>query len=281
MKAKAVGFVTILFILMGSDANAAGRIPYQTQMQHIARGDWRPEILLAANETVLLPIKQLEGSSGVPIYLKLYAPVKNLKFVMFRGIPPDIKFSSGFMTDKNWLVSIDDLERTALISTQNTIEPVTFEVLYFRDSKQKPIARGLIIVNFNEHAPVEGGLVHEETQDQPGTSTTSINIDDKMDLPSNIPAISSEQEDSDLEQARDFLRNGDISSARRILEFLASQGSGKGARLLAETYDPAYLQELTTAGLLPDIERARQWYKRAEELGDDQAAKRLSILAGH
>jgi TPR repeat protein len=41
------------------------------------------------------------------------------------------------------------------------------------------------------------------------------------------------------------------------------------------------LKKLGLQGPTPDIEKARTWYKRAQELGSAAAPERLQLLAGH
>lgn len=279
MRTVAVTSATFLFILMMSDGVSARQIPYELKTNHDVYGNRLSGVRLAASEPVALPVKELEGAPGAPIDLELSLPAEDLKFVMFQSIPEGIKFSRGFLTNKNWFVAINDLSETTLVSTQDSTDPVVMEVFYFRDSKQQPIARGLIIVNFTKPERADREPT-SKSQDQLIDSKGTLSSENELDLPSSIPAVSPKQEAADLQQAKVFLRNGDISSARRILEFLASQGSAKGARALAETYDPAYLRDVTTAGLRPDVDRARKWYKRAAELGDNEAVSLLSALDG-
>jgi TPR repeat protein len=75
------------------------------------------------------------------------------------------------------------------------------------------------------------------------------------------------------------MQSGDIAAARLLFEELARKQSAKGARALAETYDPEVLKSVLIAGLRPDIEKAKKWYQRAAELGDGEAAARVSALS--
>ena len=82
-----------------------------------------------------------------------------------------------------------------------------------------------------------------------------------------------------MQRADGLLRNHDVTSARLIYEHLAKSGSAKAALAMGKTYDPAFLRTAGAAGLKPDVAKARTWYSRAAELGDQEAAKRLSELA--
>jgi hypothetical protein len=84
-----------------------------------------------------------------------------------------------------------------------------------------------------------------------------------------------------LERAFTLLGDGDVVSARMILEHLAKKGSGKGALALAQTYDPLYFQAMNTlGGPRPDAETALKWYGVAVRLGQEEARGRLSTLSG-
>lgn len=276
MNTVAVASAALILILTVSDASSARQISHEYKARQFAVNQRLVGIRLAADALIALPIKQIQGALGVPIDLELTPPAKDLKFVMFQAIPANIKFSHGFPANNNWYVSINNFEELTLMSTREATEPVAFEVFYFRDNKQL-VARGLVVINFVKTVSTEMA----SQQDPPKTAISGLVSEEEKNLPSKVPTISLKQESADLEQANLFLRNGDISSARRILEFLASQGSANGARALAETYDPGYLRNVVVTGLQPDVERAKHWYKRAAALGDSKAATRLSVLDGH
>jgi hypothetical protein len=77
-----------------------------------------------------------------------------------------------------------------------------------------------------------------------------------------------------------FLKDGDILSARLLLKRAASAGNAQAALKLGMTFDPVFLSERGVVGFAPDVEQARVWYERAEELGSTEASGRLERL-GH
>ncbi len=81
-----------------------------------------------------------------------------------------------------------------------------------------------------------------------------------------------------MERASYQMANGDGPGGRAVFEVLASHGSMRGAFALAETYDPAKLARHADWRLMPDIRLARQWYKKASELGSVSAYERLRDL---
>jgi TPR repeat protein len=80
-------------------------------------------------------------------------------------------------------------------------------------------------------------------------------------------------------RAEGLLHNNDVSSGRLLFEHLARSGSARAALAMGKTFDPAFLNTIDAAGLKPDIAKARVWYRQAAELGDQEAAGRLSALA--
>lgn len=82
-----------------------------------------------------------------------------------------------------------------------------------------------------------------------------------------------------MERASSLLANNDVSSARLLYEHLANNGSARAALAMGQTYDPAYLRSIDPKGLKADVAKARQWYKRAADMGDQEAPSRLSGLA--
>jgi hypothetical protein len=81
-----------------------------------------------------------------------------------------------------------------------------------------------------------------------------------------------------LKRGDDFIKSGDLSSARLLLRRAAEAGDGNAALTLAGTFDPNVLKALgfRDAG---NIAMARLWYERAEKLGSAEALQRLRQLA--
>jgi hypothetical protein len=70
----------------------------------------------------------------------------------------------------------------------------------------------------------------------------------------------------------------DITAARGYYEYAAKAGSARAAMALAETYDPAYLNQWGVLGTKPDPEVAVGWYRKAAALGERGADVRLRML---
>ena len=82
-----------------------------------------------------------------------------------------------------------------------------------------------------------------------------------------------------LQRADDFIKSGDLSSARLLLRRAAEAGNVHAALTLASTFDPNVLKTLGLREGAADIAMARLWYERAEKLGSTEALRRLQPLA--
>lgn len=95
---------------------------------------------------------------------------------------------------------------------------------------------------------------------------------------SRAASIDPEMEQQIFARATAYLKQRDIASARMILTYAASLGSGISALSLAETYDPAYLSRISLQGVDADVAEARKWYKTAASFGIKEAEGRIKAL---
>jgi hypothetical protein len=79
-----------------------------------------------------------------------------------------------------------------------------------------------------------------------------------------------------VKRGKDFVTNGDLVSARLLLQRAAEAGSAEAALVLGETFDPLVFQRLHVIGIEPDAASAQKWYQRAAELGSAAASQRLA-----
>jgi hypothetical protein len=81
-----------------------------------------------------------------------------------------------------------------------------------------------------------------------------------------------------LKRGEEFLRTGDIASARLLLRRAAHAGNADAALALGGTYDGAVLAKLGVLGFARNADQARLWYRKAAELGSQIAEQRLETL---
>jgi hypothetical protein len=96
--------------------------------------------------------------------------------------------------------------------------------------------------------------------------------------PSVVQQLDPEEISILIKRAEDFLKYGDVASARLSLRRAASAGNAQAALALGVTFDPAFLREKGILGFAPDVAQARAWYEKAAERGSSDAARRLERL---
>ena len=84
--------------------------------------------------------------------------------------------------------------------------------------------------------------------------------------PAGTPALSQQDEDALLTDARRLLSEGDVASARTRLLRGGADAHADVAFALAQAFDPNYLQSLPNANSAPDPSEAARWYKKWYEL---------------
>jgi hypothetical protein len=82
-----------------------------------------------------------------------------------------------------------------------------------------------------------------------------------------------------IKRGEDFLKNGDVASARPLLKRAANSGNAQAALELGMTFDPIFLAKTGVLGITPDAAQAREWYDKALRLGSTEAAHHIERLA--
>ena len=81
-----------------------------------------------------------------------------------------------------------------------------------------------------------------------------------------------------LARGDEFLRSGDIASARLFYERAADAGDGQAALRMGATFDPTFLASAGLRNLRGNLAKARLWYHRALGLGASEAQSHLNNL---
>jgi hypothetical protein len=82
-----------------------------------------------------------------------------------------------------------------------------------------------------------------------------------------------------LELAQWHIANGDVKEARRVLSAYEGVAPGRIALALGETYDPNMLAAWGARGVLPDADKARSLYRKAQRLRVQGVNVRLDNLS--
>jgi hypothetical protein len=261
----------------------------------------RFQLVNAPGTNVVVRNASAEPGKPAPLDITVnYSDTGEYAFLMFRGIPNGFKLSTGFRLKESWAVSLRDLAGLQVVPPAGYKGSFDLEVLLIK-GRDTPIESQRMTVNFSTQrarpepaapapaptvtaaaaAPVPHVLTSAPTitepelkAEQPKKQTVSL----KPEQPKKM-TISAAEEEQMLERALNFLRDGDIASARLILEHLARKGSGKAAMALGQTFDPVFFRSMNTlGGLRPDSAKAQAWYKMAVDLGQPGAQQRLEGL---
>lgn len=81
-----------------------------------------------------------------------------------------------------------------------------------------------------------------------------------------------------LDKSNQLLSRGDVVAARALYERAVEMGSAAAALNLGSTYDPNRLWSLGVFGMVGNKDRARLWYRRADQLGHPEAKERIRSL---
>ena len=96
--------------------------------------------------------------------------------------------------------------------------------------------------------------------------------------PSTVAAPDRDEVAALLTRARAYLSAGDVAAARLVLRRAAEREDPQAALALGGTYDPVMLKRLGIINFHSDPAQAREWYRRAAELGSADASLRLEQL---
>jgi hypothetical protein len=107
-------------------------------------------------------------------------------------------------------------------------------------------------------------------------AATSISLSSTVSQPEDIfPRPDDEKISAWIELGQNFLKNGDFSSARLLLQRAANEGSAAAALALGETFEPFRIEQLGGIGIQPDVAEAHEWYQRAAQLCATTAEAKL------
>jgi hypothetical protein len=96
---------------------------------------------------------------------------------------------------------------------------------------------------------------------------------------SSVAAADRDEVAALLARARAYIAEGDVAAARLVLHRAVGRGDSQAALALGGTYDPIVLKRLGIVSFLADAVQARDWYRKAAELGSTDAPLRIEQLA--
>jgi chromosome segregation ATPase len=160
------------------------------------------------------------------------------------------------------------------------------ESLQQERDKTSRLERDLALERSTKDVPAAHGAMTTAliTLDSQGEATTTGSVAaDQLPVPEARSAAQPNPKDAAevvrlAARAIMLLGQGDIGSARILLERAAETGNADAIFALAETYDPLVLPKWGTFGTRGDATRARDLYAKAEAGGIKEAKARLDAL---
>jgi hypothetical protein len=124
--------------------------------------------------------------------------------------------------------------------------------------------------------PTSSPPAHDQQQ---SASHPSADAPSQKPTPSSQSSLDPGEIATLIKRSQAFIQNGDLPSARILLQRAADAGSPDAALALGATYDPLAIRQLGVIGLQPDAARARAWYEKAAALGSAIASQKLADLS--
>lgn len=199
---------------------------------------------------------------------------------LFTGLPPGVTLSPGGNFGEFWAVNAGVIRDLTLTAPKDFTG--SFKVWITRSRDQAASAHSASI-NVTITQPADTAAIAGTRQfAPPATMPTAAAAPTFPEAREPAPAMSKSPPANEamlMTRANESFKKGDVSGARVIFEYLAMQGSAAAAMAMGESYDPQVLSKLLVKGLDPDAKKARQWYEKAEKLGNSEARNRLNALA--
>jgi TPR repeat protein len=211
-------------------------------------------------------VRDISGPPDEPLPVEISLPPEDgdlFRVIMVRGLPQDFKLTAGVSLDDAWALSPSDLSRVELVAPPDYNGQFSMEVLFIRGNGE---ARDQKIVNVR-------------IGPEPDREVTSSASEEPDQPKAEKPSLSPEMQKSMFDRAESMMAGGDIAGARLILEYLADHGVAGAAFAMGQSFDPGFLQDIYVRGGDPsNVEKAREWYRRAADMGNEDARSRLTVL---
>ncbi|RIA55978.1 sel1 repeat family protein [Dichotomicrobium thermohalophilum] len=211
-------------------------------------------------------VTDISGPPDEPLPLEISLPPEDgdlFRVIMVRGLPDDFKLTAGVSLDDAWALSPAEISSVALVAPPDYNGEFSMEVLFIRGNGD---AREQEIVNVR--------IGPEPKREVPTSATNGTDQPQAKES-----SLSPEMQKSMFDRAEAMMAGGDIAGARLILRYLADQGVAGAAYAMGQSFDPGFLQDIYVRGGDPsNVEKAREWYRRAAEMGNADARSRLTAL---
>lgn len=263
---------------------------------------WQPKLTLAALEQAPHPLKarrnssearvaregafavgDIRGVSGKPTAIPVILPAtksSDYSLLTIRGLPKTISLSAGFRFEDSWAVSLSDVDSLAMFAPSDFNGRFNMEIQLIR-GQDVPPEKLTVAVEIKPRSEVIETAGVTSRAAYGGSATRAGAPEPVVAPPMMLPApakLTPKEETTMIERGNRLLQTGDITAARMVFERLGRRESAKGAFAAGLTFDPDFFRTLKVVGMKPDVRKARDWYKKAAQLGHQEAGNRLSSL---
>jgi hypothetical protein len=296
--------VAVLDLIQGQSEPPPAKapdVPLATRLQ-TATSD-----LQKISQPVVPPQLTLSDSIGdANIPLKLGIEVKNYTAdatVDLSGLPAGTVLSAGSARgDGQWRIIVDDLPKTRVTPPRDYVGLMTLTAevrgngqaivrgpvrLTWRQVPAAPDSAGLRTPNAG--LPIAANVAAPKIEPPVAPKNVEAPVAPKIIETPTVPAkteaavaprkLSANETTALLRRADELLANGDLASARLLLQRVAETKNAQAAFQLASTYDPAALKKFSNNSVAADPALAQYWYERARDWGSPDASSPLEALA--
>ncbi len=210
-------------------------------------------------------VRDISGPPDAPLPFEISLPPENgdlFRVIMVRGLPENFELTAGVSLDDAWALSPSEASGVSLVAPPGYDGAFSMEVLFIRGNGESR-ERQVVNVRIGPESGGEVTATAEEAERQEASK----------------PALSPEIETSMFDRAQRMMAGGDIAGARLILRYLAEHNVAGAVFAMGQSYDPGFLQDIYVRGGDPsDVAKAREWYRRAADMGNTDARSRLTAL---
>ena len=266
-------------MIAGAAAVAYGITLWASPVRHVpGEAGPKPIVVDAQTEAQLMPHlivhdQHVLANEPLPLDVAVDRRVANATLHV-AGLASGTHLSTGKpVGDSSWAVPLDGLKNLFMYAPTDFVG-VMNSAVDLRGPDQRVIDRRKVRLEWVEPkkpvAPVS--LPKPAANPAPAAEPTPA----PAPVAAAPPAMSAEVIAALLQRGQEYLKNGDISSARIVFVRLAASGVADGAYAAAESYDSAYLAAHNVFGVRGDDGKAREYYQQAAQLGSNEAAAKLA-----
>ena len=264
-------------LLYGPVIGAAAVIAYgiavwgSPQLRSMTAADAQPVVVDAQAEAQLAPRlivhdQHVMANQPLPLEVSVDRILPNAS-LRVAGLASGTHMSAGSpIGDSGWNVPLDGMKNLYMYAPTDFVG-VMNSAVDLRGPDEKLIDRRKVKLEW----------IEPKQKPPPITPPLAAAADPAPVLaPPPVQALSAEVAASLMQRGQDYLKNGDIASARIVFGRLAAAGVADGAFAAAQSYDSAYLSAHNVVGVGGDEAKARAFYQRAIQLGSTDAAAHLA-----